>query len=179
MREELELHFDAAAELFDEIYALIEQYVSYHTKKKDTYLKNKFKELIGEDISEFLDEHIEKYYDPHEDLLSDHIRGLTMRFCWKRPNPVNDITKEELTEIVKRIINCHTERYRKGLLNGRKIGEWLYAEYYEELLKMSFENYKPEYFSFKTDERENWFDPAHVHFKYTSKQIAEKIWNKQ
>ncbi|MDR0642496.1 MAG: hypothetical protein LBG07_08560 [Treponema sp.] len=175
MREELELQFEAASKLFDEISHLVIQYISYHSEKKDKFIKNKFKEVIGKDISSYIDEYLEKYYGP-QDSLGGHIRNITMHFCWNRPKPVKDITKDELIEIIRRIIDSHIEWHKECVFEGG-LGYWEYVEYYAELLRINFANYSDEYFTHQIAERDNLFDPTDVHFKYTVEEIAEKIWD--
>ena len=99
MRKELELDMETLEKLYLQIKELVEKFTENYRKNGNeesvecTKLKNKLHEITGKDISQY------NLLDYGEEGLE----VLCFRIGLPEPNTVNGISKEELTEIVKRI----------------------------------------------------------------------------
>ena len=101
MRKELEPKMETAKKLYPEIIKLIEEYTEYCDENGDEEnieykkLENKLHEITGKDISQY---NLWEYWE------EEGLEVLSFRIALPEPIIVNDITKDELAEIVKRII---------------------------------------------------------------------------
>jgi hypothetical protein len=83
---------------------------------------------------------------------------------------VQDITKEELLEIVRKIIKVDIPNFRGNNEKSFKNDFYYYLdEYYCKLLKHNFKIYKPEYFNRQKNDEGRFFE-------YTAEEVAEMIW---
>jgi hypothetical protein len=164
MRKELEPNWDVAEELYSAIKDLIEKYTEYCDENGDDdlieyqKLENKLHLITGKDMSE---------YNFLEWWEGEGIEVLSFRIALPKPNDVHDITKEELTEILRRIKEPPTQ-----CCDGSFKDDFCYhaIDYYHELLKLNFKKYKHKFFH-----RQKGNDGKY--FEYTAEEIAEKIWH--
>ncbi|MDR0558708.1 MAG: hypothetical protein LBG92_00930, partial [Prevotellaceae bacterium] len=98
------------------------------------------------------------------------IEVLSFKISLPEPNIVNDISKEELFEIVKRL--------KEGIFEENNKNKFIeefnchLGDYYHKLLEINFIGYTNEYFN-----RQKGKDGKY--FEYTIEEIVEKIWNKE
>jgi len=91
---------------------------------------------------------------------------VAFKICLTDPIKVNNFTKNELSEIVTKI-------WKRNFLEKEQMNYYVskfgcnLIYYYKELLKINFENYKPEYFEY---EKGHFFDD-------NREEIVNKIWN--
>jgi rRNA maturation protein Rpf1 len=85
------------------------------------------------------------------------------------PNVVNEFTKEELTEVVKRIKEDVFEE-NEGQ-NFTELFSYHLEDYYHKLLKINFKKYKFKYFERQKGKNGKYFE-------YEIEEIVEKIWDK-
>jgi hypothetical protein len=148
MRNELEPDMTIAKKLYPQIKELLEKYTEYvdeYGDEKDIEYKKmekKILEITGKNISE---------YKEWEYLRIVGLEEEAFKISLPDPKIVNDITKDELIEIVERMNRDYFDD------NGelKKIAgedEFIYEfkiylyNYYHELLKMNFKKKYDEYF---------------------------------
>ena len=166
MRKELEPDMETAEKLYSQIIELIEKYTGYCDENGDEdnieykKLENKLHEITGKDISQY---NLWEYWE------EEGIEVLSFKISLPEPNIVKNITKDELTEIVKRLKvsifeqNCKNEFMEefKYHLDG----------YYHKLLEINFEKYEMKYFQRQKGKYGEYFE-------YNIEEIVKKIWNK-
>jgi hypothetical protein len=163
MRKELEPNWETAEKLYPEIVKLIEKYTEYCDENGDEEnienkkLENKLNKITGKDISKY---NLSEYWE------EEGLEVLSFRISLPEPNIVNDITKEELTEIVKRMkvdiyktIDGNNFREEFNLYTGK---------YYHKLLEINFKKYKPDYFNSQKGKGGKYFE-------YSIEELVEKI----
>jgi hypothetical protein len=164
MRKELEPNLEKSEALYAKIKALIEKYTEYCDENGDEenieykILENKLREITGKDISQY---NLWEYWE------GEGLEVLSFRISLPEPMIVNNITKEELTEIIKRI-NVDIFEENDGNIFLKEFGYYL-GDYYHKLLEINFTNYRYEYFN-----RQKGKDGKY--FEYSIKEIVEKIW---
>jgi uncharacterized Fe-S cluster-containing radical SAM superfamily protein len=167
MRKELEPNIETAEKLYPKIVGLIKKYTEYCDENGDEddmeykKLENKLNEITGKDMSEY---NLWEYYE------EEGIEVLSFKISLPEPNIVNDISKEELFEIVKILKEDIFEENDKN-----KFMEEFnchLGDYYHKLLEINFKGYTNEYFN-----RQKGKDGKY--FEYTIEEIVEKIWNKE
>jgi hypothetical protein len=166
LRKELKPNIEIAEKLYPKIMGLIEKYTEYCDENGDEgdieyiKLKNKLHEITGKDISEY---NLWEYWE------EEGIEVLSFKISLPEPNIVNDITKEELFEIVKIL--------KTGIFENTSENEFLkefsyhLSDYYRKLLEINFIGYTNKYF-----DRQKGKDGKY--FEYSIEEIVEKIWNK-
>jgi hypothetical protein len=150
--------------MYPKIIKLIENYTEFCDENGDDEnieykkLEKKLHEITEKDISQY---NLWEYWE------EEGLEPLSFKIALPEPNIVNAITKEELTEIVKRI--------KEGIFEENDgddefIQEFKYylEDYYNKLLKINFKNYKNEYF-----DRQKGKDGEY--FEYKVDEIVEKI----
>jgi hypothetical protein len=169
MRKELEPNMEKAEELYPKIKELIEKYTEYCDENGDEAaieykkLENKLYEMTGKDMSQY---NLWEYWE------EEGLEVLSFKIGLPEPNIVNDITKEELYEIVKRIKIDIFKIYDKNAKKTFKEEFNYHLEvYYNKLLKINFRNYKYKYFNSQKGKDGK-------HFEYSIEEIVEKIWDK-
>jgi hypothetical protein len=163
MRKELEPNWETAEKLYPEIVKLIEKYTEYCDENGDEEnieykkLEEQLNELTGKDMSQY---HLWEYWE------EEGLEVLSFRISLPEPNIVNDITKEELTEIVKIIkVDIYKTIDDK---NFREKFNYYLGDYYHELLKINFEKYNPDYFDSQKGKGGKYFE-------YSIEELVEKI----
>jgi uncharacterized Fe-S cluster-containing radical SAM superfamily protein len=167
MRKELEPNIEIAEKLYPEIKELIEKYTEYCDENGNDEnieykkLENKLHEITGKDISQY---NLWEYWE------EEGIEVLSFRISLPDPIIINNITKEELTEMIENI----NDKKRDKTNENKFVEEFKYYfdNYYHKLLKINFKNYKYEYFNKQKGK-------AGKYFEYNTDEIVEKIWNEK
>jgi len=163
MRKELEPDWETVERLYPIITALIEKYTEYCDKNGDEELveykklESKLCEMTGKDISQ---------YNLWEWWEGEGLEVLSFKISLPDPNVLQDISKEELTDIVLKIktgIKLNSED------NLRNTFSCYLGDFYHKMLKQTFKKYRPEYFN-----RQKGIDGKC--FEYTAEEIVEKVW---
>ena len=189
MRKELKPNFEKTIDLFLKIDKLIKEYYKHWNNNefnKDieyNNLENKIYEITGKYISQYISfrGQYEEKFPPDEKM-----RWI---MCIPEPNIVNDFTRKELTEIVKRLnypfrfinsfqflnINPLKFIFQKYIFiklnlyfNDRLSYGLLYLYYYNKLLMANFKTFKHEYLKKQFINRKVK--------KYNVDEIVGKIW---
>jgi hypothetical protein len=164
MRRELEPNIGKAKKLYPQIVGLIEKYTEYCDENGDEedieYKKVELKlhEITGKDISQY---NLFEYWE------EEGLEVLSFRISLPEPNIINNITEEELTEIINILKDDDFEDK-----NGNDFAEefkYYLDKYYHRLLEINFRNYKYEYFNRQKDKNGKYFE-------YSVEEIVKKIW---
>ena len=166
MRKELEPNMEIAEKLYPQIKELVEEYTEYFDENGDEEnseykkLEDKLHDITGKDISQY---NLSEYWE------EEGLEVLCFKISLPEPNVVNEFTKEELTEVVKRIKEDVFEE--NGGQNFTELFNYHLEEYYHKLLKINFKKYKFEYFERQKGKNGKYFE-------YEIEEIVEKIWDK-
>ena len=166
MRKELEPNIEVAEKLYPKIKELVEEYTEYCDENGDegnikyNILENKLHEITGKDISQY---NLWEYWE------EEGLEVLCFKISLPEPNVVKEITKEELSEIIKRIKEDIFEENEGN--SFMELFNYHLDEYYHKLLEINFKNYKYEYFGRQKGKNGEYFE-------YEIDEIVEKIWNK-
>ncbi|MDR1246527.1 MAG: hypothetical protein LBK57_05800, partial [Clostridiales Family XIII bacterium] len=163
MRKELEPDMETAEKLYKEVLKLIEEYTDFYDENGDDedieYKKSeaKLKEMTGKDISQY---NLFEYWEEEGPEI------LSFKISLPEPKVIENITKEELTEIITTL----KDRDFENIIGNDFVEEYKYYldEYYHKLLKVNFKNYRYEYFN-----RQKGKDGKY--FEYSAKEIMSKI----
>jgi len=121
-------------------------------------IEKELENIIGKDIAKY--HNINLWFRPDSEFVA-------FKICLSDPIKINNFKKEELKEIITKI-------WKRSFLEKDELNYYIskfsyqLIYYYKELLKLNFENYKPEYFEY---ERSHFFDD-------NREEIINKIWNK-
>ena len=165
MRKELEPNMEIAEKLYPQIKELVEEYTEYCDENGDEEnseykkLEDKLHDITGKDISQY---NLSEYWE------EEGLEVLCFKISLPEPNVVNEFTKEELTEVVKRIKEDVFEE--NGGQNFTELFNYHLEEYYHKLLEINFKNYKYEYFERQKGKNGKYFE-------YKIEEIVDKIWN--
>jgi hypothetical protein len=154
MRKELEPKMEIAKKLYPQIIKLIEKYTEYCDENGDEgnaeyrNLEKKLNEITGKDMSRY---NLWEYWE------EEGLEPLCFKISLPEPDVVNDITKEELTEIVKKI---KEDIFQKNDDNDEFTKEFKYflEDYYHKLLGINYKNYKYEYFCRQKGKNGKYFE---------------------
>ena len=166
MRKELEPNMEIAEKLYPQIKELVEEYTEYCDENGDEEnseykkLEDKLHDITGKDISQY---NLSEYWE------EEGLEVLCFKISLPEPNVVNEFTKEELTEVVKRIKEDIFEENEGE--NFTELFNYHLEEYYHKLLKINFKKYKFEYFERQKGKNGKYFE-------YEIEEIVEKIWDK-
>jgi hypothetical protein len=169
LRKEIEPQFEIAKQRYSKVLKLILDYTDYCDKNGDednaeyNKLEEKLHKLTGKNMSQF---------DLWEWWEADGAENLSFDISLPKPQIVENITKDELAEIVRRL-KTYEEQYAneedfKALFYSRTI---FGNGFFEEFLKLNFRTYKEELFQSHKDKSGNYFE-------YSIDEVVEKIWNK-
>ncbi len=167
LREALEPQIDIARKQYAIIKNRILAYTVYCDENGDED-SSKYKEL-EDDLHRLTGKEMSKY-NLWEWWEGDGIENLSFKIALPEPPQITDFTKEELTEVLKRIKTFEAPTKYEGdeilmLLWTNK------TDYYHELLKLNFDNYDFKYFIRNKDNNGNYFE-------YSIDDIVEQLWNK-
>jgi len=163
MRKTLEPDWETAERLYPAIYELIKSYAEYCDENGDEdfteykNLENKLHEMTGKDMSEYA---LSEWWE------GEGLEVLSFRVALPSPNAVQDITKEELTEIIGIIKEVPLP---SNDCSFKDTFCYYIDDYYRECLRLNFKKYKPIYFNSQRGEDGKYFE-------YTVEEIVGKIW---
>ena len=164
MKTNFEPNWETAEKLYPAIKTLIEKYAAYCDENGDEEfveykkLETKLHEMTGKDISR---------YNLSEWWEEEGIEVLSFRISLPDPVLCDSISKEEMTEVVRRIKTGARPEYEDSF---KKDFIYYLDDYYHEFLKKHFKKYKYEYFNRQKSKSGKYFE-------YTSEEIVEKIWS--
>lgn len=167
LRIEIEPNLEIAEKLYPEILDQILQYTAFidnHGDENNTAsnnIENKLNQLTGKDISKY---NLSEYWE------EEGAEVLAFRIGLPNPQKVNNVTKDEVIEIVRRI--GHFEESQKDwdeMSFKEKFSPYL-DDYYHEFLKLNFKTY--DYKKIFGQQK----DPNKKPFWWTDEQKAELLW---
>ena len=168
LRTELEPQFNVAEKLYPEIYAAIMEYTAFYDDNGDegnaTYkqLEAKFKKLTGKDMAEF---NLWEWWE------AEGAESLAFAISLPNPKRVDNVTLEELTELVKR-----AQGFNEPPATDTDFRAAFYeclvfsVRYFHQLLELNFEAYSPKLFQRNKEEAGNYFE-------YSTAEIVARLWN--
>lgn len=168
LRKEIEPQIEIAEQRYPKVLKLILEYTDYCDENGDEdnseyeKLENKLNKITGKDMSEF---------DLWEWWEGDGAENLAFDISLPEPQTVDDITKEELTEIISRLKTYqqpdeNDESFRALFYHRTLFGN----DYYYNFLEQNFTTYDPQLFQRQKDKNGNYFE-------YNTEEIVEKLWN--
>lgn len=171
LRTEIEPDIDKAENLFPKILKCLTSYTKYVDENGDEenieYNKvvHYLSELTGKNIAEY-DYAIWEYWEADGECKE------AFKIALSTPKVVSEITIEELTEIVKRIILIEIPKYLNTDFIKSNGFEWEICNYYHQFLKLNFKKYKYGIFNRQKNSHGEWYEP-------TIEDIVNQLWNKK
>jgi hypothetical protein len=167
MRKELWPDMRSAEKLYKKVAKLIEKYTDFYDENGDEdhieykKLEIQLNEITGKDISQY---NLFEYWE------EEGMEVLSFKISLPEPKIIENITREELTEIITMI----KDRDFENIKGNDFVEEYKYNldVYYHKLLKANFKNYKYEYFN-----RQKGKDGKY--FEYSVEEIMSKISDKK
>lgn len=165
LKKEIEPQLDMAEQRYPKILKLIMAYADYCDKNGDEdhaehkRLEEKLHLLTGKDMSRF---NLWEWWE------GDGAENLAFNISLPEPRVVDNITKEDLAEIVRRLKTyqepAKNETLMGILFNGHR------SNYFQKFLKINFSTYNIKLFQRHKDSNGNSYE-------YSMEEIIEKIWN--
>ncbi|WP_296143473.1 hypothetical protein [uncultured Flavobacterium sp.] len=165
LRKEIEPDFETAEKLYPEVLKLILEYTDYCDKNGDEdnseyeKLENKLHEMTEKDMSQF---NLWEWWE------EEGAEVLTFRISLPNPNTVDNVTKEELTELVRRKKTFLMQDENDDSFKGQF--HYHFDDYYIDFLEKNFKTYDHKLFERNKDKNGNYFE-------YSKEEIVEKLWN--
>ncbi len=162
LRKEIEPQLEIAESRYQGILDSILAYTDYCDEHGDEEgveyqkLEEKLHQLTGKDMSEF---NLWEWWE------EEGAEVLSFRIALPDPVKVDEITKEELTEIVRRI-KTFDENADKNSFKGQF--HYHLHDYYYDFLELNFESYEEDLFHRHKDKNGNYFE-------YSVDEIVEKL----
>ncbi|SHF26203.1 hypothetical protein [Pedobacter caeni] len=163
LREEIEPKLEIAEKRFPEILNLIMEFSEFLDENGDEdgqeyqNLTRKLHLLTNKEISKF---NIHEYYE------EEGAEVLAFRIGLPDPVKSDQVSKEELLEIVSRLRNF--EEPAEGDESFATQFKYHLDDYYHQFLELNFKRYRFQLFNRQKDANGNYFD-------YSVEEIAEKI----
>ena len=177
LRAALEPRLDIAQQLYPEILKSILDYTDFVDENADEEnieyqkLEDKLHALTGKDMSRF---------DLYEWWEQESAEVFAFEIALPDPQKVENITKEELAEIIRRISSSHFEGLTWEIAADRGVETLTFIEYwslylddyYHALLELNFKtyNYSKIFTRQKNKEKKDFY-------WYTDEEKIEKLWN--
>lgn len=170
LRKELEP--ESNLEVVQKLYPIIKEKILNFTDFWDNYpekseerheeLQKELSELTGKDVSQY---NLWEYWE------EEGIEILSFRISQPKPNKILDFTKEELKEIIRRVMNDSftppdTQENEEEFLIFFEV---LKQDFYFDLIKENFDTYDRRLFMRNKDKKGHYFT-------YSIDEITEKIW---
>jgi hypothetical protein len=164
LRKEIELQLEQAEKLYPEVLKLIMDYTTFCDEHGDEEnreykrLENKLHALTGKDISKF---NLWEWWE------EEGAEVLAFRIALPDPNKLGSLAKDEVSEIVKRILTFEEPDQTNS--SFEELWKYHLDDYYHELLAINLETYDRQFFMRQKDSR-----GAYV--EYSLAQIVEKLY---
>jgi len=168
LRKEIEPQLERAEEIYPVILKSLLAYTEYVHENGDEddveYQKvvQYLTELTGKNIAES-DYAIREYWE------ADGEHRESFKIALSEPIVVDNVTKDELLEIITRIKTIELPDYLKTDFIDENGFEWEICSYYHQFLKLNFKKYKYGFFNRKKDKNGNWNESS-------IEEIVEYIW---
>lgn len=168
LRAELEPQFDVAEKLYPEIYAAIMEYTAFYDENGDEgnaaykQLEAKLKNLTGKDMAEF---NLWEWWE------AEGAESLAFAISLPTPKQVDNVTLEELTELVKRAQGFNGPSDTDTDFRAAFYDCLVFSvRYFHKLLELNFEAYSHKLFQRNKDAAGNYFE-------YSTAEIVARLWN--
>lgn len=167
MRNRIEPDFDTAEQRYPEVLQLILAYTDFYDENGDEdmieykRMEIKLNEITGKDMSAF---------DLWEWWEGEGVENLAFNICLPEPVAVDHLTKEELTEIVRRLMTFDIPDPEDKTFNSQFYNYVCFGnDFYHKLLKMSGVEYDNQLFQSHKDKEGNYFE-------YSQEEIIDQLW---
>ncbi|MFC2264241.1 MAG: hypothetical protein ACFNM7_03330 [Prevotella conceptionensis] len=164
LRKEIEPDFETVERLYPEVLKIIMDYTEYCDENGDEdnaeYEKtaNTLHQMTGKDMSQ---------YNLWEWWEEEGAEVLAFRISLPHPKVVDKVTKEELTELVRRLKTFISADEQDKSLKAQF--RYYLDEYYTHFLELNFKSFDHTFFERNKDENGKYFE-------YTQEQIIERLW---
>ncbi len=168
LRKQIEPQFDIAENLYPEVLKLILDYTSFCDENGDEEfieyknLEEKLHVLTGKDITQF---NLSEWWE------EDGAENLAFNISLPDPKKVDDLTKDELYEIVKRRKTfdgfCEND---SDFISTFYVNTTYGNGYFEKFLEKNLKEYNYKLFQRNKDKKGNYFE-------YSIDEIVEILWN--
>ncbi len=164
LREEIEPDFETAERLYPIVLKSIMDYTEYCDENGDEdfseyeKLATSLHQLTGKDMSQ---------YNLWEWWEEEGAEVLAFKIALPNPKVVDNVTKEELTELVSRLKAIKTLNEQDTSLKAKFI--YHLDEYYFRFLEINFKTFDYAFFESHKGSNGNYFE-------YTQQQIIERLW---
>lgn len=169
LRKELEINIEVITKIYPIIKKKILDFTEFCESNSDGDVIIRHKELeqeltkmTGKNMSSF---NLWEFYE------YDGLENLAFKISIPSPNFICDFTKEELKEVILRIITfekCPNQHENNDILMLIWANK---SYYYRELLKVNFKRYDFKLFIRNKDKNGKYFE-------YSTDEILEKLWDK-
>lgn len=165
LRKEIEPDFETVEKLYPEVLKLILAYTDYCDENGDEdnseykKLENKLHAMTGKDISKF---NLWEWWE------EEGAEVLAFRISLPDPITTENITKEELKEIVRRKKTFIAQDENDATLKGQF--QYHIDDYFIDFLELNFKTFDHKLFQSHKDNYGNYFE-------YSIDEIVEKLWN--
>ncbi len=167
LRIEIEPNLEIAEKLHPEILEQILQYTAFvddygdENSTASNSIANKLNQLTGKDISKY---NLSEYWE------EEGAEVLAFRIGLPNPQKVNNVTKDEVIEIVRRIGNFEESQKDWDEMSFKEKFSPYLDDYYHEFLKLNFKTY--DYKKIFGQQK----DTNKKAFWWTDEQKAELLW---
>lgn len=166
LRKDIEPDFDTAEKWYPEVLQLILAYTDYCDEQGDENqsayqkLEDKLHEMTGKEMFRF---NLWEWWE------ADEAENLAFDIALPDPVIVDNITKNELSEIVRRLKTFELPEERS--FKAQFYSHLCFGNgYYHEFLKLNFKNYNLKLFQRNKDKDGNYFE-------YSKEETTERLWN--
>ena len=168
LRSDIEPNFSIAEQRYPVILKLISNYTEYCDEFGDEdssvyqKLESELSNLTAKDMSPF---------NVYEWWEEEGIEVLAFRIALPAPKVVHDISKNELTEIVKRIKNLqHNHLQQNDFINTFYLYTIFADGYFHHFLALNFKKFNPQLFQRNKAKNGQYFE-------YSIEDIVDQLWN--
>ncbi len=167
LRKEIEPEFDIAEKLYSQVLKLILDYTEFCDENGDEEnieyknLEEKLHLLTGKDMTQF---NLWEWWE------EDGAENLAFNISLPDPKKLNDISKNELFEIVDLIKTFEEPEDNTSEFISTFYRNTIYGNgYFKKFLEKNFKNYKPNLFNRNKDKNGNYFE-------YEVHEIVDILW---
>jgi hypothetical protein len=164
LRNELEPKLEIAEKYYPRVLDLILKYTEYCDDNNDEEfieykkLGNALQSFTGKDISK---------YNLWEWWEEEGAEVLAFRISLPEAEIIENISREELSEIIKRITSFEEPDENDNSFKSQF--HYYLNDYYHDLLKINFKNYQADLFDRQKDNNGNYYE-------YSNEELTKRIW---